>query len=102
MLELEKAENKDIYDELTAEVFITRQHYSRATYAKGCRGPLCRMAERDRGRKRSEKKAQDKGREYNPNEEIRKADRDALLWFIIEWHLNHPDEVQRRLEARTA
>lgn len=99
-LELEKTVNLDIFVELTDEKFLSRQHYSRATYAHGCRGPLCKKAERDRGRKRSERRAEDKGREYAPNEDGRKTDRDGLLTFIIEWHLYHPDEVERRNKAR--
>lgn len=98
--ELEKPENVDIYNELTDNRFASRQHYSRATYAQGCRGPLCRKAERDRGRKRTEKKAEDAGREYQPNPEIRTDTREGLLNLIINWHLHHPDAVQRRMEAR--
>lgn len=100
--ELEKPENRDIVEELNDEKFISRQHYSRATYALGCHGPLCRRAERDRGRQRTQKKAEDSGREYQPNPDLRKDDREGLMQFIINWHLTHPDEVQRRVEARTA
>lgn len=101
-LELEKEENKDILEELMDPEYASRQHYSRATYAEGCHGPLCRKAERDRGRQRNEERAHAAGRTYRPNENTRDAKRDGLLLFVIEWHLNHPDEVQRRVEARTA
>lgn len=100
--ELDRPENADIYKELTDEKFLSRQHYSRATYALGCHGPLCRKKERDRGRERTEAKAAAKGREYEPKPDIRKEDRDGLLHLIINWHLTHPAEVQRRTEARTA
>ena len=101
-VELERPENADIFLELNDEKFISRQHYSRATYALGCHGPLCRKAERDRGRKRTEQKAAAKGREYEPKPDIQKNERDGLMHLIINWHLTHPAEVQRRTEARTA
>lgn len=100
--ELEKPENADIFFELNDSDYLTRQHYSRATYALGCRGPMCRKAEKDRGRRRNEIRATRQGRKYIPKEEIRKTDRDALMDFIIHWHLTHPDEIQRRTEARSA
>jgi hypothetical protein len=102
LAELEKPDNLDILEELQDAEFASRQHYSRATYAEGCHGPLCRKAERDRGRERNEKRAAAKGRIYRPNENTRDAKRDGLLLFVIEWHLNHPEEVQRRLQARSA
>jgi len=40
----------EIMAELTHEDFANRKHYARSTYADGCRGPLCRKAERDRRR----------------------------------------------------
>lgn len=98
--ELERKENADIVEELRDPKFISRQHYSRATYAEGCRGPLCRKSEKDRGRKRNRIAAMRAGREYTPavNEEANA--RDALLDFVIHWHLTHPDEVERRVSAR--
>jgi len=101
LIELQKPENADIFEELTDQEYIRRQHYSRATYALGCHGPLCRRAERDRGRRRNEIRALTEGREYTPGEN-RKADREALLDFIIAWHVTHPDEITRRREARTS
>lgn len=86
----------DLPDEIQAELdnseFASRIHYSRATYALGCRGPLCRKAERDRGRKRNERRAKDKEREYKPNEDLRIAD-DEKLNEIIEWHRNQKAAV---------
>lgn len=75
----------DVLDELEDEEYVTRKHYSRATYALGCHGPLCRKAERDRGRGRTERKAQDAGREYKPNPDIRLDD--PALDEIVEWYL---------------
>lgn len=100
--ELEREENADIFLELNDSKYLSRQHYSRATYALGCHGPLCRRAERDRGRRRTQQKAESKGREYQPNPEIQKNDREGLMQFIISWHLTHPGEIQRRAEARSA
>lgn len=78
----------DVIEELDDERFLTRQHYSRATYAQGCRGPLCRLSEAHRERKRSEARAKAAGREYKPNGALRKTDRDEELAPIIAWHLN--------------
>jgi hypothetical protein len=100
--ELRKPENSDIVTELQDPKFATRTHYSRATYADGCRGPLCRKSEKDRGRKRNEAKAAAAGRPYNPSVDEEANARDALLDMVIHWHLTHPDEVQRRAEILSA
>lgn len=76
---------EDIRAELEDEDYASRSHYSRSTYALGCHGPLCRKAERDRGRGRNERRAEDAGRDYRPNHEQRLED-DALLDQVIEWH----------------
>ena len=76
----------DVREELEDERYSGRSHYSRATYALGCHGPLCTKAERDRGRKRNESRARAKGREYTPFLAIRVDDRDELLEKIIRWH----------------
>lgn len=75
----------DVRAELEDERYKTRVHYSRATYAEGCRGPLCRKAERDRGRRRNEVRATGAGREYEPKTEQRIED-NAELDAIILWH----------------
>jgi len=82
---LEVAE--DVHLELSDEKFAARQHYSRATYAEGCRGPLCRLSETHRSRKRNEERARKEGRDF----EIRpgrRIDREAELLPIITWHLS--------------
>lgn len=38
--------------ELTDERFKARTHHRRKLYDEGCKGPLCRKAERDRSRRR--------------------------------------------------
>lgn len=78
----------DVWAELNDEKFMHRQHYSRATYALGCHGPLCKLAEAHRGRRRNEKAAEQAGRDYEPNEASRKVTRDEELAPIISWHLN--------------
>ena len=101
VLELEKPENADIKEELLNPKFASREHYSRATYAAGCRGPLCRKSEKDRGRKRNAKKAARAGREYKSlvNEDLELNVRDYILDIVIYWHLTHPDEYYRRASA---
>lgn len=69
---LGKALPKDVLDELTDEKFLHLKHNSRKTYYKGCRGPLCRKAERDKQR-----------RYYKPTNPYNK--RDEELEAIIEW-----------------
>lgn len=87
---------EDIRAELEDPEFITRKHYSRATYALGCHGPLCRKAERDRGRLRNEERA---GEDYSPALGIRVPDPDNID-EIIEWHIS--DLNERRLNAKAA
>lgn len=78
----------DVRSELDDPEYENRQHYSRATYALGCHGPLCQLAETHRGRKRNEERALAAGREYKPALDIRKTDREAELAPIVAWHLN--------------
>jgi hypothetical protein len=96
---------EDVREELTDEKFSSRLHYSRATYAKGCRGPLCRLAERDRGRDRSERQAEQAGRDYEPNEEERERrgsdyEKDKKLYKIVVRH--HYEMEMKRLQKRAA
>lgn len=91
MLHLDEATNvrieipDDVWEEIHDEKYGKRRHYSRATYALGCHGPLCQLAEKHRGRRRNEERAQAKGKEYKPNEDARKTDRDEELMPIVDW-----------------
>jgi hypothetical protein len=85
----------DVYEELTDPLYEHRQHYSRATYAIGCRGPLCKLAEKHRGRKRNEARAEGAGRSYEPRPGQRDNDRDAELAPIIAWHLTERGAIRR-------
>jgi hypothetical protein len=78
----------DVRAELEDEEYATRKHYSRATYALGCHGPLCRKKERDRGRDRNEVRAKNAGREYRPNQEVRldNPTLDEIVDWYIEWY----------------
>ena len=86
---------KDILAELTDEKYRSRKHYSRATYAIGCHGPLCQKAERDRGRKRNEQRG---GDSYEPALKIRVPD-PKNIEDIIEWHTK---ELTERRAAKSA
>ncbi len=77
----------DVIEELEDPEFSTRKHYSRATYALGCHGPLCGKAEKDRGRERNQERAEAEGREYKPKEKLRDTSRDEELDSIIEEYL---------------
>jgi hypothetical protein len=78
----------DVRAELEDEEYATRKHYSRATYALGCHGPLCRKKERDRGRDRNEVRAKNAGRKYRPNQEVRldNPTLDEIVDWYIEWY----------------
>ena len=86
----------DVLAELNDEKFATRQHYSRATYALGCHGPLCRLKEKHRGRSRNALRAQDEGREYEPIAAARKDERESVLMPIVRWHLE--SRAKQRVE----
>lgn len=83
----------DVQEELGDPEFAHRQHYSRATYALGCHGPLCKLAEKHRGRRRNQARAEAEGREYRAAHDIRKTDRDDELMPVVEWHLRDRREA---------
>lgn len=74
----------DVRDELIDQDFINRTHGRRATYAKNCRGPLCRKAERDRGFTRQRSMAGLPPAAAEPDTKAR--DRDVLLNRAMAWH----------------
>lgn len=73
----------DVKAELSDEQYSGRSHYSRATYAKGCRGPLCRLAEKERGRRRNAARAEAAERRYRPNEIVRDDSRTDELMDVV-------------------
>jgi hypothetical protein len=70
-------------DELLDEKFDTFTHGSKATYAYGCKGPLCRKAERDACAVRYRKKVGRPVKEYTPREGAYPED---WLQRILDWH----------------
>lgn len=63
----------ELRDQIKAEVeqelqgeFGSRLHYSRGTYAVGCRGIMCRKAERDETKNRQEVMYRKSGLPYRP------------------------------------
>jgi len=84
--EIELPENADILLELCDKDYDGRTHATRATYAKGCRGPLCRKAERDRGRERHAARQAEKGLEVTRLATTKAQERDVFLDQIIAWH----------------
>lgn len=79
---------EDVLEELSDPRFSHRKHYSRSTYALKCHGPLCRKAERDRGRGRWFDKQAAKGIEVQPRPGARFLEDDARLEPIIKWYLD--------------
>lgn len=73
----------DIAAELRDSDYEGRKHYSRSTYADGCRGPLCRLAETHRGRTRNEERARERGSTYRPYLDRRKVEGEEVLMKII-------------------
>lgn len=64
-----------------------RLHYSKGTYADGCRGPMCRKAERDETKARQERKERKSGRPYKPQvDDPETCLRDDLLNTMIFRH----------------
>lgn len=82
---------QDVYDELKDPRFETRQHHSRSTSRDGCRGPLCKKAEREYKAKRDARLALAEGRTIKslPPDKRRPGDtaRDELLNEIFAWHM---------------
>lgn len=83
----------DVREELADPRFSDRTHGIRGTYAKaadggkGCRGPLCRKAERDEGAEKYARQRARQGKTARPglkDEEVRA--RDEELSRIILWH----------------
>lgn len=86
MEELELLENADIREELNDRKFKSRTHGARSTYAQGCRGPLCKKAERDRARRKHEIKMLAQGKSVSPLPPRKGRDRDEFLQWILGWH----------------
>lgn len=84
--EIEKNENADVLFELLDKAYDGRTHATRATYAKGCRGPLCRKAERDRGRERHAARQAEKGKDVTRLPATEAQARDEFLNQVIAWH----------------
>ena len=84
--EIEKPENVDILLELADKIYDGRTHATRACYAKGCRGPLCRKSERDRGRERHAARQAEKGKEVTRLPPTEAQERDEFLNQVIVWH----------------
>jgi hypothetical protein len=76
---------EDVLDEISDERYINRTHGRRATRAVGCNGPLCKKAERDRGRNRMREV---RGLEPLDDEPDTKArERDVILNRCLAWYL---------------
>lgn len=83
----------EVYKELTNKILLGRPHGSRYTLNGGCRGPLCRRAERAWQRKKYERAQQAKGKSVKPYEAVREYD--EILDIIIAEHYDrlHIDKM---------
>lgn len=77
----------DVLDEIQDEEYINRTHGRRSTYAVGCHGPLCRKAERDRGRPRMRVLRGLDPSDMEPDTKAREDDvlLDRYLTWYIKW-----------------
>ena len=76
----------EIQDEILDPKFDSMTHGKKATYAGGCRGPLCAYADNEDKKAQYRRRAAEEGREVR---EYRKRDRpydESTLTRIIEWH----------------
>lgn len=80
----------DVLAELTDPLYINMSHHKKATYGKGCRGPLCKKAERDEARAANKALAEVSGRVYKPRWTTAQA-RDPELAAIARWHQRQRD-----------
>lgn len=78
----------DVRDELSDPEFINRTHGRRSTYAVGCRGPLCRKAERDEAERKYQRKRARLGAEPARTglKDLKSRARDEELASIQAWH----------------
>jgi hypothetical protein len=74
--------------------FSHRIHYSKGTYASGCRGPMCRKAERDKTKERQEAKYRKSGLPYRPQvDDHETCIREDALNLIIFYHRYSRDKM---------
>lgn len=78
----------DVVEELLDPRFLNRTHHKKATYAKGCRGPLCRKEERDMKERARIHRALRDDVELEPRRQSRSSERDALLDECLRLHLH--------------
>ena len=89
----------DVREELVDPKYLSRQHHSRSTSRDGCRGPLCRKAEREYKAKRNAQLALTEGRTVKKMaaDKRRPGDthRDELLNQIYVWHMLERTDPRR-------
>lgn len=72
-----------VMDELLDDRFDTFTHGNKGTSSAGCKGPLCRKAERDACARRYRRRKGGEVREYAPREG---AYPEEWLQSILDWH----------------
>ena len=83
----------EIHKELNEGPLAHRTHYSKATYADGCRGPMCTKAERDETKARQERKFRKTGLPYRPQYDTpENCERDDFLNQVIWRHRRNRDK----------
>jgi hypothetical protein len=83
----------DILEELTDPKHIQRLHGKRGCYTAGCRGPLCKRADRLFNRQRYEEQRKAAGKPYNPSE-LRLDDRDDELDSALLVYMRHMKSIE--------
>ena len=81
---------REVCEELLVPMWRRRSHLHRKTYESGCRGPLCRKANRDFVYRTSEE-------EFIPRNKARRFDT-VLMFFMVEAQHRIEEEEARMLE----
>jgi hypothetical protein len=74
---------QEVMDEILDPEFDEMTHGNKHSYSAGCRGPLCRKAERDACARRYRARADREVKDYAPR---RKAYPEEWLQEMIDWH----------------
>lgn len=82
---LEWPEFADAKEELNDPRFISLAH-DISTYHRGCRGPICKMANRNHIRNWTAKKMGEQGEEYRPPKYSKAARFDEIYETMKYWH----------------
>lgn len=88
----------EVKTELLDSEFSTRTHGKKSTYAQGCRGPLCRLAEREANNERYRNRV-GSVKQYKSR---RSLEYDKFLVNIRDWHWAEREGMRQGEDALEA